>query len=199
MSTIFNRKDASVIEFALNNSLEAFIDQYSGTSANKNTLTKAYNEIVGNKTKSNIAVRSGDGNPNEPLAPVKEKPQVYALDEDGEIKKVDTTNIPTRTDLDDAEFENGKVVKKGGKPVEKKKATAKKSSTKSTASKSTKQSAIKKATLADGTQATGSKRDVIRELLQGNPEMSNKQIKEEILSRGFKSCYDSEISAVKNK
>ena len=58
MSTIFNRRDTAVIEFALNNSLEAFLEQYSSTSANEATLTKAYNEIVGNKTKSNIAVKN---------------------------------------------------------------------------------------------------------------------------------------------
>lgn len=187
MSRIFNRKDTAVIAAALNSTKEEFVKQYSETTASVVTLEKAYDEINGNKTKSKIAVQSGDGSPSEPLKPVH-----YALDEDGEVKKVDATDIPTRTDLEGVEFNEDGTVKKGT-------VTETPTAEKKTSEKAKKNAATKKttATPKDATQGP-SKRDVIRDLIAETPGISNKEIKAILAEKGYK-CYDSEIAAVKNK
>lgn len=185
MSTLFNRKDTSVIEFALANELEAFLNEYSTTTASQQTLTKAYNEIVGNKTKSTIAVASGDGSPTEPLKAVVKKtaaakktpaveqptntegPSGYALDSDGELKKIDMDAVPE------------------------------KGATKAAVAKDKKPKAVVKKEKAASTGPT--KRDAIRALLaaEGGATLTNRQIKDAILAQGYLSCYDSEIASSK--
>jgi hypothetical protein len=194
MSTLFNRKDTSVIEFALSNELEAFLNEYSTTTASQETLTKAYNEIVGNKTKSKIAVASGDGVPTEPLKAVTKKaaaakktpaveqptnvegPSGYALDSDGELKKIDMDAVPE------------KGASKGTtKAAAAKEAVAKDKKPKATAKK-------------EKTASTGpTKRDAIRALIaaEGGATLTNRQIKDAIIAQGYPSCYDSEIASSK--
>lgn len=181
MSALFNRKDTKVIEFALNNSLEDFLQQYSNTSANQETLTKAYNEINGNKTKANIAVKSGDGNPNEPITPIPSTP--YKLDQDGEIE------VPKSLKL-----EKGKVVKTTPNPDPVEKAVTEKPA-------KPKAEKVKVEKTKPSTDGKPSKRDAIKAYLQteGNSNKSNKEIKQAMLDLGYPSCYDSEISAVKAK
>lgn len=181
MSTLFNRKDTSVIEFALNNDLQAFLKQYGTTSATPETLTKAFNEINGNKTKSNIAIQSGDGKPNEPLVPIDDK--AYKLGKDGEIE------VPKSLKL-----EKGKVVKVTPNPDP----VQPTSNEKITKPKAEKAKVEKVKSTTDGKP---SKRDAIKAYLQtkGNADKSNKEIKQAMLDLGYPSCYDSEISAVKAK
>lgn len=188
MSTLFNRKDTAVIEFALANELEAFLNEYSTTTASQQTLTKAYNEIVGNKTKSTIAVASGDGVPTEPLKAIAKKaaaakkppvveqptntegPSGYALDSDGELKKIDMDAVPE---------------KGASKPKTAKETVAKDKKPKATVKK-------------EKTASTGpTKRDAIRALLaaEGGATLTNRQIKDAIVAQGYPSCYDSEIAS----
>lgn len=184
MSTLFNRKDTTVIEFALNNSLEDFLKQYSTTSANADTLTKAYNEIVGNKTKANIAITSGDGKPDQPLTAINAEKPAYGLDKNGEIE------VPKSLKLN-----KGKVVKTTPNPDP--------ITTETTTVKPAKAVKAEKApkAVASGEQPTISKRDAIRAFLQteGNGSKTNREIKDAMIAQGYNSCYDSEISAVKSK
>lgn len=186
MATIFNRKDPSVIQFALSNPVEAFVNEYSVTSASEEALRKAYTEITTSKTKAAIATKSGKGAPTEPLEPIAES-TVYALDKDGDIKKVDTTDVPTRTDLDDATFtKEGSVESKPEstekKPAAKKEVKAKKETT-------------PKATPTPKKEGELSKRDVIRQLFKDDATLTNRQVKDAIKERGYASCYDSEINS----
>lgn len=201
MSKLFNRKNADVIKFAQENTEAAFIKQYSETTATETVLKKAYKEINKSATakkgtqKEQIAANS-TGAANEPLKPV-----YYAMDEDGELKKVDTTGIPTRTDLDDAEFnENGTVKKAPGekyRPIKPsadqgedvKKGKAKKDDAKPAKKETSKQPAKK------NNDGKPSKRDEIRALIAANAKITNKEIKAALVEKGFKSCYDSEIAA----
>lgn len=187
--TLFNRKDAAVVQYGLEHTLEEFVAKYSDTTATKEALTKAYNEINKAKTKSIIAVKSGDGNPNEPLTPVH-----YALGEDGEIEKVDTAKVPTRTKVSTPE----KAKEENRKPgiVEEAKKPAKKAA-KKPANQTAGGSAIKPAAVKEGAKVVGSKRDAIKALLAASPEIKNKDIKAAIIEMGFASCYDSEIANCK--
>lgn len=196
MSKLFNRKDAAVIEFGLNHTEEEFVENYSETSASAETLKKAFKEINGNKTKSKIAVQSGDGDPNEPLKPVH-----YAADENGNIKKIDTTNIPKRSIESVSSPEKAKA--KGRKPgiiadVEAGKKPAKPKAVKATAAKGEKKPFTRTAATKTGKEL-GNKRDAIKALLAKDGTMSNKDIKAAILQQGYASIYDSEISSCRVK
>jgi len=187
MSTLFNRKDTAVIQFALNNSLEVFLQEYSTTSASAETLQKAYEEINKNKTKANIAVKSGDGKPDEPLAPIiPASDKDYGLNEKGEIETPKSLK-----------FEKGKLVKTTPNPdatIDKEVAKSKKE----VKAAVTKKESKPKAASTDGKP---SKRDAIKAflLLEGNSTKTNKEVREAIIAQGYPSCYDSEISAVKTK
>lgn len=197
MSKLFNRKSPDVIEYGLGHTLEEFVENYSNTSATKESLTKAYNEINGNKTKSKITVTSGDGKPDEPLKPV-----CYAMGEDGNITKVDTTNIPTRKTLSSPEKAKAEGRRPGIMATTEEQPTTPKKGNKATPAakpKAKKEGKVfnKPAATTNGAQVTGSKRDAIRALLEENSELSGKEIKAAIIAQGFKSIYDSEIGAVK--
>lgn len=185
MSKIFNRKDSTVIATALQSSKEEFVATYTDTTASQATLEKAYDEINGNKTKSTIAVQSGDGNPNEPLTPIEPiTPKTYALDKDGEIEVAKSLK-----------FKDGKLVAATPNPE----AMLSPSDTPKTP-KAPKVAKEKVEKVAKTPSAQGpSKRDIIRELIEANTTITNKEIKAALIEKGFQSCYDSEISAVRKK
>lgn len=204
MAKLFNRKSADVIQYGLEHTLEEFVENYSDTSASKDSLTKAYNEITGNKVKSKIAVKSGDAKPNEPIKPVH-----YTQDENGIMSKIDTTDIPKKEN-DPDHVPSGKPIVATyaeGSPEDpavqaKNKSGAKGGKTGTAAKKPAAKPASgggfnKPAATKDGAKVTGSKRDAIRALLEENPEISSKEIKAAVLEQGFASIYDSEIGAVK--
>lgn len=175
----FNRTDSKVIEFALNHTKEEFVKEFSNTTSTKERLEEAYDEIIKDKAVSKIGAKSGESKSGEPLKSVH-----VAMDENGELKTVDTTNIPVRTDLDDAEFtEDGRAIKK----------------TKKVAKKEKVEKAEKKTVAKKEKQSGPSKRDFIRELIESNPEITNKEIKEAVKEKGFSGCYDSEIYACRKK
>lgn len=200
MAKLFNRKSADVIQYGLDHTLEEFIKEYSNTTATVDSLTKAYNEINGNKTKSKIAVKSGDAKPDEPIKPVH-----YTQNEEGILEKIDTTDIPKREN-DPDHVPSGKPIvatyTAGGPDdpavIAKKKPGAKagKAAPKAAPAKGT-GTFSKPAATKDGAKVTGSKRDAIRALLEETPDLSGKEIKAAIMAQGYASIYDSEIGAVK--
>lgn len=165
---LFNRRDVEVIEFALSNSLENFIENYKETSASEDTLTKVYQEINKDKTKSKIAVDSGDTKPNEPIKTSSKQNQGgrkgVTLGEDGELHPID--------------FE---AVEK--KQVEKIEEVKEKKLTNSTVDK----------------KQLPTKRDFIKNLLEENFELTNKQVKEKVIEAGYEKIYDSEIISCRKK
>jgi hypothetical protein len=184
MSKIFNRKDSTVIATALQLSKEEFVVAYTDTTASQATLEKAYDEINGNKTKSTIAVQSGDGNPTEPLTPIEPLTlKTYSLDKDGEIE------VPKSL-----KFKGGKMTEATPNPDAMLSSSDKPKAAKEKAPKEKKEKAVK----TPSTQGP-SKRDIIRELIDANTAITNKEIKAALLEKGFNSCYDSEISAVRKK
>lgn len=189
MSKLFNRKDATVIEYGLNHTEEEFAKNYSDTTANAETLKKAYKEINGNKTKSKIAVASGDGDPSEPLKPV------YAQNEQGNIEKVDEEISYPAPKGQKAWSKSGTVtIVKKAKTTETEK-PAVKAVSKTKAKPTAKPKAEKPA--VSGDKPTGSKRDAIKALLTADPTMTNREVKDAILAQGYPSIYDSEISNCK--
>lgn len=180
---VFNRQDPETIKYALEHTLEEFVEHYIKTSATEKTLREAYNEIVKDKAVSKIGASSGKSEAGKPLKPVH-----YTQNEQGEIEVIDTTNIPTRKDLDDAEFtEDGRVIKKVEKKEEEKVEVKEK--------KTSKKQVVEK----EKGEKKESKRDIIKSFFEEDPEITNKAIKERLKKRGIDKCYDSEILSVKKQ
>lgn len=196
MRAIFSRRDPKTIEYALEHTKEEFLEHFSNTTASQEVLEKVYDEIVKDKTVSKIGARSGEATPGQPLKPIH-----ITQDENGDLKVIDTTNIPVRKDLDDATFtKDGRAIKSTKKvkekveeveeEVEQVEEKPKKASVK-------KEKAVKKTTPVKK-EGGASKRDFIRDLIKSNPNITNKEIKQSVLEQGFASCYDSEIRACRN-
>lgn len=193
---LFNRKSNDVIQFALSHTLQQFVQQYSETTtANEATLTTAYNSIVGSKTKSNIAVRSGDGQPDKPLKPVNEQvpqSQGYAIGDDGELHKIDFSEVPTRTDID----EDGQKTQNSPSKIDENVSDEQiDSKVKKTAKKTDKKSKVK----TESKDGQKSKRQYIEQFLTEDGSLTTKQLGEKLKQVGYDKLYASEVYAVKDK